>query len=225
MLTGNAGANEPQTALTGAPGTVPVVSFLCGRAYSAENLGTPLIPDCEGTEGTPYQSDVLEMRIAFPQCYDPESGTYLSDQSHLAYSEGGFFGARCPDSHPEDLSSVMYRIFFDPNAYGGSLTDLHLSSDVRPNEILPGGTTLHAGWFGAWNPIAMGLWVQNCNNTPVDCEIGLLGRDPAISLVERKQGFYPDGFRVPAAQLSDLCPTSVFNPADPVRSVANCHHG
>ena len=120
----------------------------------------------------------------------------------------------------------MYRIFFDPKAYGGTLSDLHLSSDVRPDgTILPGGTTLHGGWFGAWHPIAMNMWVGNCNNTANDCELGLLSRDPAISLVERKQGFYPAGHRVPAEQLADLCPSRVFDTADPLRSVANCLTG
>ena len=224
MVAGNGGATSPQTSLTGGPGSIPAVNFLCARAYSSENVGTPLIPDCRGTGGNSFQSDVLEMRIAFPQCFNPASGTYLGDQNHMSYSEGGFHAPSCPDSHPEDVSSIMYRIFFDPNDYGGNLTDLHLSSDVRADQILPGGTTAHADWFGAWHPDAMESWVQNCNNTQADCEIGLLGRSPAVSLVERRQGFYPDGYRAPAEQLAALCPGSVFNPADPLRSVANCHH-
>ena len=229
MLVGDAGATEPQTTLTGYTGTTPVVSFFCGQAYTATNQGGPLIPECVGTPGTPWQSDVLEMRVAFPQCWDPEGGTYLEDGSNLSYSIFGFNGGMCPDSHPEDLSSIAYRIFFDPKAYGGTLSDLHLSSDVRPDgTILPGGTTLHGGWYGAWHRETIFTWVAGCNNTPVDCELGLLGRNPEISLVERKQGFYPEGYRAPAEQLAELCPSRVFDAADPLRSVANClgqHHG
>ena len=164
------------------------------------------------------------MQIAFPQCFDPSSGTYLNDQSHTSYSEGGYYGARCPDSHPEDLSSIMYRIFFNPDDYGGSLTDLHLSSDVKADRILPGGTTSHGDWFGAWHPEALDMWVENCNNTQVDCENGLLSRSPDLSLVRRKDSFYPDGYRAPARQLAALCPGSEFDASDPLRSVANCGH-
>ena len=226
MIAGNGGATEPQTQPTGGPGSIPAINFLCDRAYSSATEGTPLIPDCQATEGGRWGGDVLEMRIAFPQCFDPNSGTYLSDQSHTSYSEGGYYGIRCPDSHPEDISSIMYRIFFDPNDYGGSLTDLHLASDVKHDgRILPGGTTAHADWFGAWHPEAMDLWVENCNNTQADCEIGLLDRSPAISMVARKQNFYPDGYLAPAAQLAALCPSKAFDAGDPLRSVANCRHG
>ena len=224
MIAGNGSATAPQTDFTGSYEVIPAVSFLCGPAYTNNNRSA-LIPDCRGNGQGIYSGNALEMQIAFPQCYDPDSGTYLSDNSHVSYSEGGYYGTRCPDSHPEDLSSIMYRIFFDPDAYGGSLTDLHLSSDVKPDRILPGGTTLHADWFGAWHPEAMDMWVQNCNNTQADCEIGLLDRSPAISMVARKQGFYPPGYRAPAEDLVALCPGKVFDPSDPVRSVSGCRHG
>ena len=223
MIAGNSGATEPQTDFTGDYEIIPSVSFLCGPAYGNAQRSA-LIPECNGTGQGPYLGNALEMQIAFPQCFDPSSGTYLADQSHVSYSEGGYFGVRCPDSHPEDLSSVMYRIFFNPDDYGGSLSNLHLSSDVKPDEILPGGTTLHADWFGAWHPETMDLWVENCNNTQADCEVGLLGRSPAVSLVERQQNFYPSGYRAPAEQLVALCPGKVFDSSDPVRSVSGCRH-
>ncbi len=225
MIAGNGAATSPQTEFTGDWEVIPAVSFLCGPAYQTSAERSALIPDCEGTGQGPYVGNALEMQIAFPQCYDPNSGTYLSDNSHVSYSEGGYYGIRCPDSHPEDLSSIMYRIFFDPDALGGSLTDLHLSSDVKHDRILPGGTTAHADWFGAWHPEALRMWIDNCNNTQADCEVGLLDRAPAISLVERKQNFYPEGYRAPAEQLVELCPGKVFNSNDPVRSVASCRHG
>lgn len=224
MIAGNGGARAPQTDFTGDWEVQPVVSFLCGPAY-AEAQRHALIPDCRGTGQGPYVGRALEMQIAFPQCFDPNSGTYLNDQSHMSYSEGGYYGARCPDSHPEDMSSIMYRIFFNPDDYGGELSGLQLSSDVLHDRILPGGTTAHADWFGAWHPEAMDMWVQNCNNTQADCETGLLDRTPAISMVKRKQNFYPPGYRAPAEQLAALCPDKSFNRNDALRSVANCRHG
>lgn len=226
MIAGNGSATEPQTDFTGEWEILPAINFLCARPYTSAIDGTPTIPDCNGNGSGLYSSPALEMRIAFPQCFDPDSGTYLSDQSHVSYSVGGYFGIRCPDSHPEDLSSIMYRIFFSPDQYGGSLTDLHLSSDVKHDgRILPGGTTAHADWFGAWHPEAMDMWIENCNNTQADCEIGLLDRSPAISMVKRKENFYPAGYRAPAQQLAALCPSKVFDASDPLRSVANCRHG
>ncbi len=224
MIAGNGGATSPQGTLTGGPGSHPVINFRCGPAYGTQEH-SPLIPDCNGTGAGPYAGRALEMQIAFPQCYDPTSQTYLADGSHMSYSVGGYYGARCPDSHPHDVSSIMYRIFFDPDAHGGSLTGLHLSSDVKHNgTILPGGTTAHADWFGAWHPDAMRMWVDNCNNSRADCELGLLDRDPAVSMVLRKQGFYPDGSVASAEDLMKLCPGKAFNPAMPLHSVANCRH-
>ena len=217
MIAGNAAATSPQTGFTGDWEAQPTISFACGPAYNSNDRRQALIPDC-------YGNDQLEMQIAFPQCVNEEAGTYQPDQSHMSYSENGYYGVRCPDSHPTDISSIMYRIFFRPDEYGGSLTNLHLSSDVKMDRILPGGTTAHADWFGAWHPGAMDLWVENCNNSQADCETGLLDRDPAISLVPRKRNFYESGYKAPATELVKLCPGKEYNPDDPLRSVAMCRH-
>ncbi len=215
MIAGNGAATSPQTDYTGSWQAQPVVSFSCGQAYRSNGQRQALIPDC-------YGNDVIEMQVAFPQCVNEAAGTYQSDQSHVSYSENGYYGARCPDSHPTDISSIMFRIFFSASDYDGVLTDLHLSSDVKMDRILPGGTTAHADWFGAWHPEAMDLWVRNCNNTQTDCETGLLSRNPDISMVPRKRGFYPPRYRATAHDLVRLCPGRTFNAADPLRSVAMC---
>lgn len=215
MISGKASTESPQAEYTGDWNTQPVISFSCGKPYQSNDRRQPLIPDC-------YGSDQLEMQIAFPQCVDETLGTYQPDQSHISYSENGYYGVRCPDSHPTDISSIMYRLFFKPDDYGGALTDLHLSSDIKMDRVLPGGTTAHADWFGAWHPEAMDMWVQNCNNSHADCETGLLGRDPAVSLVPRKQGFYEPGYRAPAEELVKLCPGKSYDGEDPLRSVSMC---
>ncbi len=226
MIAGNGGASSPQTLLTGklADGTesIKVVEFACAPAYAAANSQyQQTIPDCY-SNGNYNQS--LEMKIAFPSCWNGES-LYESDQSHMAYPKGGFWQVDCPDSHQVKLPSVMYRLFFRVDDYGGSLTDLHLSSDLRNGELLPGGTTFHADWMGAWHPEAMQTWVQNCNNTPGnDCEIGLLSRSPAVSLVQRQLGYYQPGKRIAAEELAKLCPEKAFDPANPVVSVSHCKH-
>ena len=216
IIAGNPAATSPQTDFTGAWRIQNAVSFSCGPPYRSDDRKQALIPDCAGS------GNQLEMQIAFPQCFNEADGTYLSDQSHMSYSENGYYGAACPDSHPTDISSIMYRIFFDPSEYGGSLTNLHLSSDVKMDRILPGGTTAHADWFGAWQPDAMDMWIDNCNNMQEDCEIGLLNRNPAISLVPRKRDFYESGYKAPATELVKLCPGKEYDPEDPLRSVASC---
>lgn len=215
MIAGNGAAQSPQTEFSGDWQAQPIVSFACGPAYRSNDRRQALIPDCFG-------SDQLEMQIAFPQCVNESAGTYQPDQSHISYSENGYYGVRCPDSHPTDISSIMYRIFFRPDNYGGALTDLHLSSDVKMDKILPGGTTAHADWFGAWHREALDLWTENCNNSQADCETGLLQRDPPISLVPRKRNFYPAGYSAPAEELVKLCPGKTHNAEDPLRSVAMC---
>ena len=216
MLVGNGAAESPQTGYTGDWQAQPIISFTCGPAYNSNDRRQALIPDCSGS------GNQLEMQIAFPQCVNESAGTYRPDQSHMSYSENGYYGVACPSSHPTDISSIMYRIFFRPDEYGGSLTNLHLSSDEKMDRILPGGTTAHADWFGAWHPEAMDMWVENCNNTQADCETGLLNRNPAISLVPRKRDFYAWGYKAPATELVKLCPGKEYDPEDPLRSVAMC---
>jgi hypothetical protein len=225
MIAGNAGATTPQTERTGPnPWNLPIVSFNCGPSYG-NNPVVFTIPDCVGSQFD-YRH-ALEMKIAFRQCFDPDSGTYLSDQSHTSYSVGGYYGAACPASHPQDMSSIMYRIFFYTHRFphlNYDLGDLVLSSDVKHDQILPGGTTLHGDWFGAWHPEAMDRWVENCNNTQADCEIGLLGRDPFVSLLPRHRRTWDDGWVIDAEDLVQLCPGKQFDSSDPVRSVALCRH-
>ncbi|MFK8082148.1 MAG: DUF1996 domain-containing protein [Granulosicoccus sp.] len=214
MISGNGSSTTAQDQYSGDWMAQPIISFSCGPAYRSNDRRQPLIPDC-------YGSDQLEMQIAFPQCVDESLG-YQSDQSHISYSVNGYYGSSCPDSHPTDISSIMYRIFFRPDQYGGELTGLHLSSDVKMDRILPGGTTAHADWFGAWHPDAMDMWIENCNNTQEDCETGLLSRYPPVSLIPRERNFYAGNYRAPATELIKLCPGKTFNPEDPLRSVAMC---
>ena len=105
------------------------------------------------------------------------------------------------------------------------MENLRLSSDVRDGKPLPGGTTAHADWFGAWHPEAMDQWIKNCNNTGGnDCEIGLLSLDPPISLVEKPRGYYQPGKIVPAVELKKLCPGETLDQANPFISVSHCGH-
>jgi len=215
MIAGNGKARSPQTGFTGDFRVQPTISFSCGQRYRSNDKRQALIPDCYGN------GNHIEMQIAFPQCVNEAAGTYRPDQAHTSYSEGGYYGSTCPASHPTDISSIMYRIFFSVREYGGALTDLYLSSDFKMDGTLPGGTTAHADWFGAWHPQTMDMWVDNCNNVRTDCETGVLSRNPDVSLKLRKRGFYPPGYRAPAEELVKLCPGKTHNPSNPL-SVGMC---
>jgi len=218
MVSGKGASTSPQTASTSYRNVQPIVSFTCGPPFTdtSRERRQALIPDCYGN------TNWLEMQVVFPNCVREDAGQYRADQSHTSFPIEGYFGAECPASHPIDVPSIVYRIFYDPQNYGGSLTNLRLSSDVKMDRILPGGTTSHGDWFGAWHPDAMDMWVENCNNKQVDCETGLLRRSPAVSLVHRKRDVYPRGYKAPGSELVKLCPGKTFNSQDPLRSVAMC---
>ncbi len=215
IIAGEGRATSPQTERTG-ENDIPHVSFSCGPAYG-DNQKQPLIPQCSAP-------NFIEAQIAFPSCWDGKN-LYEEDQSHMAQPLYGYFGSTCPDTHPNDISSIMYRVFFKPADYGGTLKNLYLSSDVRNGELLPGGTTLHGDWFGAWHPEAMRQWVTNCNNKRADCEIGILNRNPMVSMVPRKTGHYPRGTRIAPEELAKLCPGESFDASNPVVSLSHCGRG
>ncbi|MEM8926165.1 MAG: DUF1996 domain-containing protein [Actinomycetota bacterium] len=217
MITGQAGARTPQTATSNDDSLV--VKFGCGGHYN--------VPRYQSTIPTCRSGQFLEMQLRFAQCWNPEAGTYRSDQSHWTFNQYGWYSAECPASHPVDLPSIMYRIWFDPSDGTGNMADYHLSSDVlHDGTILPGGTTLHGDWFGAWHPEAMDLWIENCTNRIVDCKNGMLQVAPDLSMVMRSgDDFYRRrGNQVSAADLVKLCPGKELVADDALRSVANCHH-
>ena len=54
----------------------------------------------------------------------------------------------------------------------GDTTNWRLSSDA-PGD--PAGRTLHADWFGAWDPDVLTTWTQECVNARRSCNAGEIG--------------------------------------------------
>ena len=56
-----------------------------------------------------------------------------------------------------------------------------LSSDLMPgtSPARP-GTTFHADWWGAWDNLVMGMWMDHCINKLLNCSAGNLGNGKAM---------------------------------------------
>ena len=193
MVVGSAGAHEPQPGRERPVDAGIDYEWACGspRTTGFYNEGL-LIPDCE-------QGDFLTLALIFPRCSD---GRLDSDdhRSHMAYP--AYYGAECPASHPIRHPQLTYNIHWnnnDTNTAGWYLS----SDDHRGNGggILPGGTTTHADWFGAWHPEVLDIVTTGCFNATHDCKSGTMS--PALRLNPPNiQGFSPSDIydaSVPAA--------------------------
>ena len=62
---------------------------------------------------------------------------------------------QCPSSHPVELVEISEKIFYPAAPDIGTWS---ISSDMGAAP----GSTLHADWFGAWDPTVMMRWHNNC---------------------------------------------------------------
>jgi hypothetical protein len=119
--------------------------------------------------------------IKAPDCWDGKNLDSANHRSHVAYSDYGTWGyRRCPTTHPYVIPG------FTLQAWWGLAADddtklWSLSSDsMRPD--LPAGSTFHADWFGAWDNVVMGMWMDNCINKLLSCSAGDLGNGKAMKM-------------------------------------------
>jgi hypothetical protein len=128
------------------------IRWRCGRT---DNGG--------GTKQPPRQCDngELGVRIAFPDCSNGSTDS-ADHRSHMAYSRKRDGKVRCPRSHPTPVPSLTMNVTFPiPAGKKGQVT---LSSDHHDE---PGGSTMHADFFNAWDQAALSELVVRCiNNVP-----------------------------------------------------------
>ena len=123
----------------------------------------------------PYSAEIgpcevgatLDASVVFPQCWDGKNLDSPDHKSHMAYGTG----AGCPADHPVPLPEVTLNIGY--YVYEAGIEKFwKLSSDHYDGT---GGHSMHADWFGAWDPDTIHTWVTNLLNKHRDGHDSLLG--------------------------------------------------
>lgn len=137
-------------------------SWYCGSPVTQgrSNSGD-LIPNCQ-------PGQFVSLQLDFPNCWDGRNLDSEDHISHMAYS----VGRACPASHPVPVPQITYNMHW--NNSDTNTGDWYLSSDHQGDQNLPGGTTTHADWFGAWHPEILETFVNECNNANHDCKGGTI---------------------------------------------------
>ncbi len=151
MIAGDMTATAPQT---GGP-----ASWGCTNRYVGHH---PQIVDCD-------VGDLLQLTVAFPQCWNGRDLDSADHKSHMAYPRSG----ACPSSHPVPLPDISINVRWLRTS-SLDVTKLRLSSDHYAT-TLPGGYSSHADWFEAWEPDIRDAFVEHCINPARDCHAHLLG--------------------------------------------------
>jgi len=112
--------------------------------------------------------------VAAPPCWDGKNLDSPNHRDHVAYRSYGSWGyARCPSTHPYRIPTFTLLASYSIVS-GDNIAAWRFSSDeMHPD--LPHGTTYHADFFMAWDPVAKQMWHDNCINKLLSCSDGALG--------------------------------------------------
>lgn len=132
------------------------------------NLAAPTIQAC------PVGGRIVAT-IKAPGCWDGKNLKSPNLREHVAYQarDPNYGFMSCPASHPYVIPgftlTASYSILSgdDPRLWS-------LSSDAMHPE-LPAGSTYHADFFMAWDPVTKDTWHANCIDLMLNCSSGDLG--------------------------------------------------
>jgi hypothetical protein len=148
---------------------VPNTDWGCLTPSDQETRGTHIPRVCNA-------GNTIEMTIGFPSCWNGRDLDVPDHKSHMAYAVSdptSPTGAGCPATHPVQLPTITEKIRYRVTE-SGSTAFWRLSSDNYPWST-PGGFSVHADWFGGWDPDIERTWVQRCLKAAMDCHGFLLG--------------------------------------------------
>ncbi|GAA3893396.1 hypothetical protein GCM10022276_10760 [Sphingomonas limnosediminicola] len=143
--------------------------YNCVTSNGSSNSGSGWYMSLDEATPNCAVGDSIEAIVQMPSCWDGKNLDVPDHGSHVDYPYNG----RCDDAHPfvipAFLISVAYRI-----APGDDASKWTLSSDAM-DPSKPRGWSLHADWFGAWDPQTLATWTDNCINKHLSCTGGDLG--------------------------------------------------
>ena len=140
------------------------------RCENNTNAGTRIPDTCNGSR--------LIGEVHFPSCWNGVDLDSPDHRSHMAFPtrDPNLGNLRCPASHPVHLVEITEIVSY-PAA--SDIAGWYLASDV------PMGTTdgrsLHADWFGAWDPATLERWHTHCIREMRNCGSSQLGDGYSLS--------------------------------------------
>jgi len=140
------------------------------RCENNTNSGTRIPDTCNGSR--------LIGEVHFPSCWNGVDLDSPDHKSHMAFPtrDPNLGNLRCPASHPVHLVEITEIVSW---AAASDISGWYLASDV------PMGTTdgrsLHADWFGAWDPATLERWHQHCIREMRNCGSSQLGDGWSLS--------------------------------------------
>lgn len=201
---------------TAGPGTGEA-SFMCSNQWRGNRVNlSSVIPFCDGSSEGGFPRTTLEMHIKFPNCWNGEDPS--NPDNWLLAAEGGWFYSFCNEL--ATFPNIEYIIVY-PLDVGETTDGWFLASDVNPITFERGGqagSTVHADWWGGWNPAVNEMWIDNCVNYSTDqpsgCGMGYLtdggpdGENPDDGPALKFRPQYDGPIKAPASTLfEELCAT------------------
>ena len=162
------------------PGQAPTgaVQFMCAEQVVNWETMTQALNRCRSLGSGVHH---FLARIAAPTCWDGKNLDSADHRSHIAYATysdqpdgmNGWGYLRCPTDHPYVIPEFTMTVGYTIESTDDT-TLWHYASD----EMIAGGapgSTFHADWFGAWDPVVQSMWTDNCINKNLNCSGGNLG--------------------------------------------------
>jgi len=115
-----------------------------------------------------------------PACWDGVHLDSPNHRDHVGYAmwrnkSDGSTAYACDEKHPKVIAGFTLAAWYYND---GSAANWYLSSDdmsAMGHGRLPGGTTLHGDWLGAWDDGILALFESTCFNGHLSCSGGDLG--------------------------------------------------